>query len=219
MTPTRPLAAMGFALVCVAGACKIGNSDNNSGDAADFKQQLSQSFSTNNINGFSNAIHRLLLAATGQAQTGVTLTPITGGVQGSVGVDVDGNGSLETSVNGKLIYLNPATGIAGGANFTLTGITGGAPQTATGSAVIAETAPSVVTISNGTFETHTQTRGNDLSLSSVNLTTDIGGGAYKVTGTADFDFNGLNGRLTFQPSGSEFKIVVSGSGFTTFTIP
>ncbi len=216
MTSPRTLTTMALALVFVAGGCK--STQNNSADAADFKQQLSEAFG-NNLTGFSNAIHRLLLAATGQPQTGVTLTQITGGVQGTVGVDVDGNGSLETSVAGKLIYLNPATGLAGGANFTLTGITGGAPQTATGSAVIAEPAPSTLTISNGTFATHTQTRGNDLSLSSVNLSTDLGGGAYNVSGTANFVFNGLNGRLTFQPSGSEFKIVVSGDGFTTFTIP
>ena len=207
-----------FVAVLAVAACSSKNTENNGGDVADFHQQLSEALQ-NNLAGFGNGLHRLLLAATGTPQTGVTLTPITGGVQGSVGVDVDGNGSLETTVNGKLIYVNPSVGISAGANLTVTGISGGAPQTLTASAAVAEPSPSLVTVTNGTLDTHTQTRGNDLSLSAVNLTVDLGGGGFTINGAGDFVFNGLDGRLTFQPNGTGFKITVSGNGFTTFTIP
>src|SRR5438132_9968518 len=96
------LAAMGATFALSAGACSSSGGTDSNGGADDFHQQLSDAFQ-NNLDGFSNAIQRLVLAASGQSQTGVTITPITGGVQGSVGVDVDGNGSLETSVNGRLI--------------------------------------------------------------------------------------------------------------------
>ena len=212
---SRWTAGMGVTLALAGAGCTT--TENNNGDAEDLRIQLEEAF-TNNLAGFSNAIQRLVLAASGQAQTGVTITPITGGVQGTVGVDVDGNGSLETSVAGRLIFINQAQGLSGGANFTLTGITGGAPQTASGQAVVTQVGPAQLTISNGSFATHTETRGNDLALTDVNLSTDVAGGAYKVSGNADFEFNGLDGLLTFEPVGNWFRIVVSGSGFSTFII-
>lgn len=208
------IASVGLALI--GGSC-TSSTDNNGGDVEDFKVQLEEAF-TNNLAGFSNAIQRLLLAANGQSQTGVTLTPIAGGVQGSLGVDVDGDGALETQVQGRLIFINQSQGLAGGANFTLTGITGGAPETASGTAVITQVGPSIITISNGSFTTHTDTRGNDASVSSVNITADVSGGGYRVTGTSDFVFNDVVGTFTFQPNGNWFKITVSGQGFDTFVI-
>jgi hypothetical protein len=211
------MATMGVGLALLGGGCTSSTDNGGDGDVEDFKIQLEEAF-TNNLAGFSNAIQRLVLAASGQTQNGVTITPITGGVQGSVGVDVNGDGSLETSVQGRLLFINPSQGLAGGANFTLTGITGGAPQTASGTAVVTQVGPSIITITNGNFVTHTDTRGNDASVSSVNLTTDVSGGGYKVTGTADFEFNGVQGLFTFEPVGNWFKITVSGDDFDTFVI-
>lgn len=216
MRGTHLTAVIGIGLALAGSSC-TSSTDNGGGDVEDFKVQLEEAF-TNNLAGFSNAIQRLVLAASGQAQTGVTLTPITGGVQGSLGVDVDGNGDLETQVQGRLIYVNPSAGLSGGANFTLTGIVGGAPQTASGTAVITPISASVITITNGNFQTHTDTRGNDASVSGVNLTVDVSGGGYKVTGTSDFEFNGVTGLFTFAPNGNWFKITVSGDSFDTFVI-
>jgi hypothetical protein len=214
----RWTAMVGIGLAVIGSGC-TSSTDNggDDGDVEDFKIQLEEAF-TNNLAGFSAAIQRLVLAASGQAQTGVTLTPITGGVQGTLGVDVNGDGSLETQVAGRLIFINQAQGLSGGANFTLTGITGGAPQTASGTAVVTQIAPSIITITNGNFQTHTDTRGNDASVSDVNITTDVSGGGYKVTGTADFEFNGVTGLFTFAPNGNWFKITVTGDSFDTFVI-
>lgn len=216
MRRTHLAAVVGIGLALAGSSC-TSSTDNGGGDVEDFKVQLEEAF-TNNLAGFSNAIQRVVLAASGVPQNGVTLTPIAGGVQGSLGVDVDGNGDLETQVQGRLIFINQAQGLAGGANFTLTGITGGAPQTASGSAVVTQVSSSVITITNGSFSTHTDTRGNDASVSGVNITTDISGGGYKVTGTADFEFNGVAGLFTFAPNGNWFKITVSGDSFDTFVI-
>lgn len=109
-------------------------------------------------------------------------------------------------------------GLAAGANFTLTGITGGAPQTASGSGVVTQVGPSIISITNGNFQTRTDTRGNDASVSGVNITADVSGGGYKVTGTADFEFNRVSGLFTFAPNGNWFKITVTGDSFDTFVI-
>lgn len=210
--------AMVLAIVSAIGGCSSGGNSNN-GDPTDFHGQLSDAL-LNNLSGFGTALKRLALAVNGTAQTGVTLTDITNGVQGTVGVDVDGDGAMETSVAGKLVYLNAGQGLAGGANFTLTGITGGAPQTASGSATVTQTGPAVLTISNGAFTTHTDTRGNNLSVSQASISADASGTDLVLTGTAHFTFNALTGTLTFQPDGQgSFRIQVSGSGFTTFTVP
>ena len=218
MRRTGMTAMVGLGLALVGWGC-TSSTDNGDGDGdvEDFKVQLEEAF-TNNLAGFSNAIQRLVLAASGQPQNGVLVTPITGGVQGSVGVDVDGDGNMETQVQGRLIFINAAQGLAAGANFTLTGITGGAPQTASGTAVVTQVGPSVISITNGNFQTHTGTRGNDASVSGVNITVDVAGGGYKVTGTSDFEFNGVEGLFTFAPNGNWFKITVTGDSFDTFVI-
>ena len=41
-----------------------------------------------------------------------------------------------------------------------------------------------------------------------------------MTGTSDFDFNGLEGLLTFEDNATYgYTIHVSGDGFDTFTVP
>lgn len=218
MRSERKLVAVGLCFALTVGSCKSGTDNSNGGDATDFHQQL-QDAVQNNLAGFREAFNRFALVASGGTQqTGVTVTPIANGVQATVGVDVDGDGALETTIGGKLIYLNTSQGLAGGANFTLTGISGGAPQTASGSAVVTQTGPATLTISNGSFTTHTGTRANDFTLSHANLDVDGSGAAttLSVTGTSDFTYNGLAGQLTFLQG---YRIQVSGSGFSTFTVP
>jgi len=213
----RALRALAAAAM-LGGACTSGT-ENNGGDAEDFQIQLGEAI-TNNIPGFQQALQRLALAANGNPQTGVTITPISGGIQAAVGVDVNGDGSLETTISGTLIFLNQAQGLAGGADATITGVSGGAPQDLQAGGRITQTGANSLVLTDGQLTTHTHTRENDLEIEDANLSVTITLGLPSVTGTADFDFNGLRGTLTFLPDAvNGFRIQVSGSGFTTFTVP
>lgn len=208
------------AAIFTATACSSdgdGGGDNQAA-ADDFEVQLSEAF--DNAPAIQDAIQRLALTLSGNPQDGVTLVPTATGYQGSVAADIDGNGSLETVANGTLDFINPSLGLAGGANLVIANITGGAPQTAHGTAVLEQTGPTSIEIFDGEFTTHTETRGNDLSLSRVDLEATSTGALVMVTGTSDFTFNGLDGLLTFEEDQTYgYRIRVSGSGFDTFTVP
>ena len=207
------------ALIAVACSSSSNNSgDTNPGDVANFQQDFSFALE-NNLAGFGDAMNRMIKAVHGTTEPGVTVTQITNGVQASVGVDVDGDGNFETTLNGSVVYLNPAQGLAGGATLTITSITGGAPQAASGSGVITQTGPAMLTLSNGHFSTTTQTQHHSLSITQANLTLDATAASPDVTGTAQFTFDGIVGTMTFQTTATGFKVQVSGSGFTTFTVP
>jgi hypothetical protein len=206
------------ALIAVACSSNSDNGNNNTVDASNFRQDFSFALE-NNLPGFGDAMNRMIGAAHGTAENGVTITQITNGVQASVGVDVNGVGTLETTLNGTLVYLNSSQGLAGGATLTLTSIAGGAPQTASGAGVITQTGPAVLTVSNGHFSTQTQTQHHSLSITQANLTLDASAANPVVTGTAQFTFDAVSGTLTFQSTGSGFRVQVSGSGFATFTVP
>jgi hypothetical protein len=210
--------ALGAALALAMGCSSTTDDGGGGGDAEDFETQLGEAF-TNNLAGFAESLERLLAAVAGNPQDGVTITPTANGATASVGVDVNGDGSLETSVNGSITYLNPEAGFAGGATLVISSITGGAPQTANGQATIAPLGPASISITNGSFETHTDTRGNDLYLANANLVVDASGSQIHATGSAQFEFNDLEGTLTFLNPASGYAIQVSGPGFETFTIP
>jgi hypothetical protein len=204
-------------LVLAALACSDNNS-NNSGSADDLHQQLEDSF--DNVANFTEALQRVLLTLQGTPQPGVNFTETNTGVTGTVDVDVDGNGQRETTVSAVLTYLNPQVGITGGATLHVNSITGGAPQTATVDATVNPTGPTSIQLTNGSGSFLTQTRGNDLTVTSANLAVDGSNGHLVVTGTADFSFNDLVGIATFESDGQgSFRIRVSGDGFATFTVP
>ncbi|MGH7523036.1 MAG: hypothetical protein ACREK8_01900 [Gemmatimonadales bacterium] len=207
------------ALIAVACSSNSNNGGTTSpGDVANFQQDFSFALE-NNLSGFGDAMNRMIGAAHGTTESGVTTTAITNGVQASVGVDVDGDGHFETTLNGTLVYLNPGQGLPGGATLTITSITGGAPQTASGAGVITQTGPAILTLSNGHFSTQTETQHHSLSITQANLTLDATEASPAVTGTAHFTFDGISGTMTFQTTATGFKVQVSGSGFTTFTVP
>ena len=212
------VAVSAAALIAVACSSSSNDGGNNQGDVAAFQQDFSFALE-NNLSGFGDAMKRMIGAAHGTNEPGVTVTPITNGVQASVGVDVDGDGTFETTLNGTVVYLNPAQGLAGGATLTITSIEGGAPQTASGAGVITQTGPAILTLSNGHFNTHTETQNHSLSITQANLTLDATAASPDVNGTAHFSFDGVSGTLTFQTTAGGFKVQVSGSGFTTFTVP
>jgi hypothetical protein len=207
------------ALIAIACSSSTGTNNPGNTNVANFQQDFSFALE-NNLSGFGDAMNRMIGAVHGTAENGVTITQITNGVQASVGVDVDGDGTLETTLNGTLIYLNAAQGLAGGATLTLTSIGGnGAPQIASGAGVITLAGPAVLTLSNGHFNTQTQTQDHSLAITAANLTLDASGANPIVTGTAHFTFDGISGTMTFQSTGSGFRVQISGSGFTTFTVP
>lgn len=216
---TRKVASVMLSATIIFGAAcsSTGDGGENGGDPDDFQQQLEDGF-TNNLAGFAESLERFTLAAQGIPQDGVTLTPTETGINGSVGVDVNGDGSLETDVNGSVVFNNPSAGFAEGGTFTLTSIAGGAPQTASGSATITPIGPAAISITNGNFQTHTDTRDNDLSLSAVNINVDASGSEIYAVGTAAFNFNDLVGTLTFMQTTNGYGIQVSGSGFDTFVV-
>lgn len=221
LTPSVTLKAATIPLATlIAVACSSNSTGNNNGNTnvTDFQQDFSFALE-NNLAGFGDAMNRMIGAAGGTTENGVTVTPITNGIQASVGVDVDGGGGFETTLNGTLVYLNPSQGLSGGATLTLTSIAGGAPQTATGTGVITQTGPAVLTVSNGHFNTQTQTQDHTLTISQANLTLNAAAANPVVTGTAQFNFDGIAGTMTFQSTSSGFKVQVSGSGFATFTVP
>ncbi len=74
------------------------------------------------IPAFSQALERLVLHLSGTPQPGVNITPTATGGFGSVSVDTDGDGTLESTIVGSLTFNNPSIGIAGGATIDITEI-------------------------------------------------------------------------------------------------
>ncbi len=213
----RLLTVASAGLVLVSLGCN-NNNDNNNGSADDLHHQLEDSFG--NVAHFGEAFQRVLQTLQGNPQPGVNLNQTNTGVTGTVAVDVDGDGTRETTIDATLTYLNAQLCFTGGATFQLNSITGCAPTTATATATLTPTGPATIQLTNGSATFHTQTRGNDLTVTGATLTIDASNNHLVITGTADFVFNDLTGLATFEPDGQgSFKIQISGNGFTTFTVP
>lgn len=171
------------------------------------------------IGRITDAMGRVLLTLNGTPQNGVTFTTITGGVQGTVGLDLDENGSLETTVNARVILINPSVGIAGGATLTVTAIdaasTGG-----NASASVTLVGTSIVTLSNG-HATLFPTQGpSQITIANANLTITPTLTNPSITGSADFTSGSTIGTAFFENNGSGgFRIRVTSPDFATFTVP
>src|SRR5262245_27750206 len=108
------LRAVLFATLVGTAACKDatgGGNENLNWDSPTAKAFLQRNFVR--IPRIIQAITRVLETANGQPQSGVSFVPITGGVQGTVAADLDGDGTMESSIDAKLIYLDEAVGIEG----------------------------------------------------------------------------------------------------------
>lgn len=166
-----------------------------------------------------DGLARLISAANGTVTPGVTFTNITGGVQGSIGYDLDGNGSRESSINAKLIYNNPAVGINSGATFTVTSID--APYldgTATAALSVAG-GGTTVTITSGTADLK-PTNGPEITIPSVSLTISPTLSTPTVLGHADFSADNKTGTIFFETATTGgWKMRVTSSSFATFTVP
>jgi hypothetical protein len=186
-------------------------------DATTTHDFLARNFS--NMGIVYDGLARIISAANGTQTNGVTFTNITGGVQGTVGYDLDHNGTMESSIHAKLIYNNPAQGINGGATFTVTSID--APYlSGTATAVIGVSGGgSQVTISSGTAD-FTPTYGPHITIPEVQLTISPTLATPTVIGHANFDAGDDNGTVFFESAaGTGWRMRVTGSTFTTFTVP
>lgn len=167
----------------------------------------------------NEALARVVATVNGSPQSGVSFVPITGGVQGTVGVDLDGNGVQETTVAATIIFTNPAVGISGGGELTVTAINA-ASTSGTASAHLAMQGTSTVIVSNGVATLHPTEGPSTITISNGNLSVTASQTNPLILGSADFAAGSTTGTTTFESNGAgSYRIRVSGSNFTTFTVP
>lgn len=200
----------------VLGSCGDDGNGGGGGEEAVLRDRLESGLDY--TPGFTDAIDRLITTINGSPQPGVAITPTSGGYAGTVEVDLDGNGSFDTSVSGTLVLNDPPSGLVGGAVLSVTGVEG--LSTASGSASIGVTGPTSAYIASGQFEgTRTGTNPElDVDLHNANMLLDVSTGQLVVDGSTEFFYNGLEGLIALRPAGSGFEIQVSGSGFDPFTV-
>lgn len=221
MRGTRKASALIYgALLALGGLACTTDPDDGNGDPDDIDPVVTRDYLQRNftkIPRITDALVRILAAVNGQPQSGVTFTPITGGVQGTVGVDLDNNGSMETTVNARVNFNNAQNLNAGGV-LTVTAINAGSTtgtasanltvqgstvQFTSGQATLFPTnGPSQIDVSNGNI-TATASLTNPVLLGSVDF------GAGNTSGTTFFESNGTGG----------FRIRVTSPDFATFTVP
>jgi hypothetical protein len=167
----------------------------------------------------TDAMGRVLLTLSGTPQDGVTFVPITGGVQGTVGVDLDGNGSLETTVDARVILNNPSAGIAGGGVLTITAINA-ASTGGNATANVTLVGSSTVTLSSGSATLFPTQGPSQINVANASLTVTPTLNNPSIVGSADFASAGTTGTAFFENNGSGgFRIRVTSPDFTTFTVP
>lgn len=193
----RTMAALATLLTLAGAGCDSKSSDEGGVTAAEMKLVLEGTFG--NIPNLQDALDRLVTTLQGTPQPGVTLTPITDGVQGSVTVDPDGDGTAQVTVNGTLVYIDPQQGIDGGAVLTIASITGGG-TTGTLTVAAVPTSPTDVAFSpgSGSFQTSSS---NDITVPVINFTLDASGATPVLDGFVTFGVDGNPGSMFFEDDG------------------
>ena len=201
-------------------ACNPGNDDDGIDpddiNPAETEAYLSRNFAK--IPRITEALNRILLTMNGNPQPGVVFTPITGGVTGSVGVDLDNNGVQETTVNATVILNNPSIGIAGGARLTITALNA---ESATGSAGVdvALQSSTVIVFSEGSGTLFPTEGPSVIDITDANLTVTLGATPL-IIGSADFFAGNSSGTAIFESNGSGgFQIRVTSPDFDSFIVP
>jgi len=215
----RTGAAVLIVTLALSGCLSIGTSSTTTEKLDPAKMQSFLSRNLTHVTIIYDGLNRIVAAANGSQTSGVTFTNITGGVQGTVGYDLDGNGSMESSINAKLIYNNPAVGINGGGTFTVTEIN--APYlSGTATAVLAVSGGgSTINITSGSADL-VPDNGPHLTIPSVSLAITPTLQNPTILGHADFAADDDTGTVFFESNGSGgWRMRVTGSSFTTFTVP
>lgn len=201
-------------IVLALANCSDGGSNNDDEFTPDdLENSLVHSF--DNIPQMGDALTRVVQTLQGNPQPGVSFTNVTGGVQGTVGVDLDGNGSMETTVSGTLIYIDPQQGIAAGANLHITGISGG-PADGDFTGVIAPLSPTAFALSgSGGFSGG----GVEVGVSGAAVSVDVATPAPVLDGIAYFQVNAEDGTMYFEDDGAGgFQLRVDFGG-EEFVVP
>lgn len=173
------------------------------------------------VEGISDGLERLLTAIGGGASDGVVVIPNGTGFDATISVDLDGNGSRESSINGTL------TGdIATGAQVTMAAISTQEPSlVGTGSLLATETSPGMIVLDNiagdGFADPVGPTNAADVSVTDGTIALDVAAGT--PDGFVDMDVSGegttLGIHVSFEPDGAGGYLVhFTGSG-VDFTIP
>jgi len=193
----------------------------NLSDPAHFEAVMRATITQGTI-GVMDGISRLTVALAGGTADGVTLTPSGGGVVAAVGVDLDGDGSRESTITGTL------TGnLSAGAQITISSITSSQQPTlsASGSASIVEQAPGLFLIDNasGSGGADPPGSGNAANVTvtgailTLDLTTGIPDGLIDMLITGEGSTLSVSALFSSDGSGG-FSVQFIGDNFE-FTVP
>ena len=210
--PTHPRSVLAIMLALATAGCGGKSSDEGGVTPGDIEQLLEDSFGQ--IPNLGNALQRVIATLQGNPQPGVTLTPITDGVQGTVGVDVDGNGSMEATVHGTLVYIDPSVGIDGGATLTITSIDGAAVD---GGLTVAVVPLSPTDLAFGPGSGSFETAAGTVTVPQINMTVDIATATPVLDGFATFTVEDAPGSMFFEgdsQGGFQIRVVFGGEEVT-----
>jgi hypothetical protein len=214
---TGRLASAAILTLLLAAGCDLKlNGDDDTLDAAAMEDFLTANFA--NVPNIIEALERLVETASGSPQPGVTIIPTATGVQGTLAIDLDGDGTRERTVAGSITFNNPQLGVAGGGTLVISGITGGSAQIGANTQVrligssIIEFGPG-----SGFFRT---AGGTQVALPEMLFTVQQGASAPVILGYMDFDGGNTSGTMLFESGGTAgWFIRVTGGDFPEFTVP
>ena len=217
-------AASGTTLVFALTTC--GSDESSSGgnqsisDPEVFEQTVRRAFLPM-VAGIGDGLERLLTALDGGPADGVVIVPNAGGADATISLDLDGNGSRESSVNGSL-----AGDVGTGAQVTIAAISTDEPSLGgSGSLTATESTPGVIVLDNiagsGGADPEGHRNAADVTVTDGTVSVDVAAG--QPDGFLDLEISGeerhLGIHVTFEPNGAGgWRIRFTGNGMN-FTIP
>jgi hypothetical protein len=207
--------ACGAALILLAGGCKSGTGSSG-GDPVrtQLKNDLEESFG--HSPGLLDGLDRLLDAAAGGPADGVVLVSNGNTVSGTVEVDLDGDGTRETTLTGQAFFTATAGDFDGGATVGFSSPTGegagGYVQTVGQTAVVSAVS-GTLGVPAGDFQTILTDGGVNIDLTTANLDgyieLEVLGGEDPLFATVHFEDDGMGGwHMRVTGSGDSFEFFV-----------
>jgi hypothetical protein len=211
----------------VAGCFDVGTNTSATVPLDPVKMQAYMTRNFSHVPNLTEALGRVVLAANGGHPAGVSYTQTANGIQGTVLVDVKGDGTDSATVNATVTYNNPSLGIAGGATAAITSITSNNLTGSANASIAIAGAGSILMFSSGAADLQYK-NGPELVISSANLTVTMGtslvtansSGPITILGSADFSADSKTGTIFFESNGAGgWRIRVVSPNFATFTVP
>jgi hypothetical protein len=213
----------GAALMVTLATCaseSTGGGNESISDPAVFESEMRSNF-VPMVEGLADGLERLLIASSGGPADGVVIIPNATGADATISVDLDGNASRESSINGSL-----SGDIGTGAAVTIADVATAEPSLSGGGSLVAtETAPGMVLLDNmagsGTADPDGSMNAADVAVTDGSVALDVVAGV--PDGFLDFTVTGegntLEIHVTFEPDGAGgYVLHFTGSGID-FTIP